>query len=289
MTGYGRSESVIGNKKISLEIKSLNSKGLDMNVKIPSLYRSKEMKIRTFLASQLTRGKCDVYLNYEVLSGEQNHQLNKPLLGKYLEDIKSFAAEMNLPESNESEYLSVLMKMPEALVSTKEELKEEDWEATFQMVKDANQAFQDFRLEEGKSLYSDLSGRIESIGALLKQIEPFESERTETVKARIEKNLQEISDPSKVDQNRFEQELIYYIEKYDVSEEKVRLSAHLEHFIKTMNEESDQGKKLGFISQEIGREINTLGSKANHAEMQKIVVVMKDELEKIKEQVLNTL
>ena len=140
------------------------------------------------------------------------------MLGKYLEDIKSFAAEMNLPESNESEYLSVLMKMPEALVSTKEELKEEDWEATFQMVKDANQAFQDFRLEEGKSLYSDLSGRIESIGALLKQIEPFESERTETVKARIEKNLQEISDPSKVDQNRFEQELIYYIEKYDVSE-----------------------------------------------------------------------
>ncbi|CAG5080255.1 YicC/YloC family endoribonuclease [Parvicella tangerina] len=286
MTGFGRSEATIGNKKVSVEVKSLNSKGLDLNLRLPSYYRSKEMELRSFLSGEVTRGKCDIYFSYEVLGGEQNHSLNTALLQKYLKEIQSFENANELPVSD---YMSNLLRMPDALVSTKEELSDEEWSATFNLVKEATNAFNEFRIEEGKSLFQDLEERIEAIRSLLAVIPQFEEERITTIRDRINKNLQDLIDNKNIDQNRFEQEIIYYLEKYDVSEEKVRLSAHLDHFIKTMNEGPENGKKLGFIGQEIGREINTLGSKANHAEMQKIVVKMKDELERIKEQVLNVL
>ncbi len=286
MTGFGRAESTVGNKKVSVEVKSLNSKGLDLNLRLPSYYRAKEMELRSFLSGEVTRGKCDVYFSYEVLGGEQNHSINGDLLKKYLEEIRSFEQDNELEPGD---YMSTLLRMPDALVSTKEELSDEEWGATFGLVKEAVDAFQQFRLEEGKSLYQDLNDRVESIRSLLNEVPQFEGERIETIKERINKNLSDLIEQKGIDQNRFEQEIIYYLEKFDVSEEKVRLAAHLDHFIKTMNEGPENGKKLGFIGQEIGREINTLGSKANHAEMQKIVVKMKDELERIKEQVLNVL
>jgi len=287
MTGYGRASSIIGSKKVTIEIKSLNSKGLDLNVRIPSLYRPKEMAIRTTMANELVRGKCEISLSYEILEGQQSQVLNTALLESYLKDLKAFSTASNL--SADTDYLSILMKMPEALKTNKEEILEEEWEQTFKLLADATAKYQEFRIEEGNSLFNDLEGRIKSIENLLTAVPQYENERIDIVKARIQKNLQDIIDVKKIDQNRFEQELIYYLEKYDISEEKVRLKAHLEHFIKTMNEGEVLGKKLGFISQEIGREINTLGSKANHVEMQKIVVDMKEELERIKEQVLNVL
>ena len=289
MTGFGRAEATVGNKKITIEVKSLNSKGIDLNIKIPSLFRAHEMPIRTMLSQEVSRGKCDFYMNYNMIGAEQNHILNQELLEKYYNDLKSFSDSRKIDNANKTDYLSILMKMPDVLMSNKEELSDEEWTATEIIIKQAVAAYQDFRDEEGKSLASDLTERIESIDSLLTQITQYEDERIQTVKDRIQKNLQDITEPKTIDQNRFEQELIYYLEKYDVSEEKVRLKAHLEHFIQTMNEEGDKGKKLGFIGQEIGIEVNTLGSKANHAEMQKLVVLMKDELERIKEQVLNVL
>lgn len=286
MTGFGRAESTVGTKKVSVEVKSLNSKGLDLNLRLPSYYRSKEMDLRSFLSSEVTRGKCDIYVSYEVLGGEQNHSLNADLLKKYLSEIKDFESSNQL---SSGDIMSTLLRMPDALISTKEELSEEEWNGTFNLVKEAITSFHQFRIEEGKSLYNDLNERIESIRELLAQIPKFEDERITTIRERINKNLTDLIEQKNIDQNRFEQEIIYYLEKYDVSEEKVRLAAHLDHFIKTMNEGPENGKKLGFIGQEIGREVNTLGSKANHAEMQKIVVRMKDELERIKEQVLNVL
>jgi uncharacterized protein (TIGR00255 family) len=289
MTGFGRAEATVGNKKITIEIKSLNSKGIDLNIKIPSLFRAHEMPIRTILSQEVSRGKCDFYLSYNIIGGEQNHILNQELLDKYYKDLKSFSANSNIDNQDKTDYLSLLMRMPDALISNKEELMDEEWAETENILQEAMKAFQDFRDEEGKSLHQDLLERINSIDSLLSEVFQYEEERIITVRERIQKNLQDISEPKTIDQSRYEQELIYYMEKYDVSEEKVRLKAHLEHFIQTMNEDGEKGKKLGFIGQEIGREINTLGSKANHFEMQKIVVLMKDELERIKEQVLNVL
>lgn len=286
MTGFGRAESTIGNKKVSIEVKSLNSKGLDLNLRLPSYYRAKEMELRSFLSNEITRGKCDVYFNYEVLGGEQNHSLNVDLLAKYLTEIKAFESANGISPGDTT---ATLLRMPDALISNKEELSDSEWHETFTLVKEAVEAFHQFRVEEGKSLQVDLEERIESIRNLLGEVPQFEDERISTIRERINKNLTDLIEQKNIDQNRFEQEIIYYLEKFDVSEEKVRLSAHLDHFIKTMNEGPENGKKLGFIGQEIGREINTLGSKANHAEMQKIVVKMKDELERIKEQVLNVL
>lgn len=286
MTGFGRAESTIGNKKISIEVKSLNSKGLDLNLRLPSYYRSKEMVLRSHLSNEVTRGKCDVYFSYEILGGEQNHSLNADLLAKYLSEIKNFE---NAHQLAPGDYMSTLLRMPDAMVNTKEELSDEEWNATFDLVKKAIESFHQFRIEEGKSLYQDLNERIEAIRTLLGEVPQYEDERIITIRERINKNLNDLIENKNIDQNRYEQEIIYYLEKFDVSEEKVRLAAHLDHFVKTMNEGPENGKKLGFIGQEIGREINTLGSKANHAEMQKIVVRMKDELERIKEQVLNVL
>jgi len=289
MTGYGKAEGVVGNKKVCFELKSLNSKGLDLVVKLPSLYRSKEMSIRTMLASGVTRGKCDAYVSYELLDGASNYQINKDLLKTYKKELTSFMGSNDLQDATAGEVLEVLMRMPDVMTSSKEELTDADWDSMQKIIQEALSNFNNFRSTEGVILEEDFNARIDRIKSLLEEVAQYEGERIETVKTRIKKNLSELMDDASIDQNRFEQELIYYIEKYDVSEEKVRLKTHLTHFTDTLKSDQAQGKKLGFIAQEMGREINTLGSKANHAEMQKLVVAMKDELEKIKEQVLNTL
>ena len=284
MTGYGKAEGVVENKKISVEVRSLNGKFLDCSLRVPGLYRQKEMLVRSKAAKEVVRGKVDISISYESLEGEQNFFINRKLLKNYYQGLSEVSKELNISEEN---VLGTLMKMPEVMRSEKQKLSEGEWIGIEKLIDEALVSFNAFRLAEGDVLQKEVEARINEITSLLVQVEPFESERIETIKTRIRKNIDEIVSKDGFDQNRFEQELIFYMERYDITEEKVRLKAHCEHFITTMNDEQAQGKKLGFISQEIGREINTLGSKANHAEMQKIVVQMKDELEKIKEQALN--
>ena len=286
MTGYGKAEGVVESKKISVEVRSLNGKFLDCSLRVPGLYRQKEMLVRSKAAKEVVRGKVDISISYESLEGEQNFFINTELLKSYYQGLSEVSKDLNITEEN---VLGTLMKMPEVMRSEKQKLSEGEWSGIEKLIDAALVSFNSFRLAEGDVLKKEVEGRVNEIASLLVQVEPFETERIETIKTRIKKNIDEIVSKEGFDQNRFEQELIFYMERYDITEEKVRLKAHCEHFIKTMNEEEAQGKKLGFISQEIGREINTLGSKANHAEMQKIVVQMKDELEKIKEQALNIL
>ena len=289
MTGYGKAEAVIGTKKVTVEVRSLNSKFLDCNLRMPGIYREKEMEIRSMLASRTSRGKIDLTISYDILEGEQNFTLNTALVKNYYGQVSGLLEELDLPNKDRIDFLANLMRMPDVMKQDKQSLSKEEWSALSELISNAIDQFNAFRETEGESLANDLKGRISSIENLLAEVPKYEEERIETVKTRIKKNLSDILEDEKIDNNRFEQELIYYLEKYDVSEEKVRLQSHCEHFTKTMAEKESQGKKLGFIGQEIGREINTLGSKANHSEMQKIVVQMKDELEKIKEQVLNAL
>ena len=286
MTGYGKAEGVVESKKISVEVRSLNGKFLDCSLRVPGLYRQKEMLVRSKAAKEVVRGKVDISISYESLEGEQNFFINTELLKNYYQGLSEVSEELNISEEN---VLGTLMKMPEVMRSEKQKLSEGEWRGIEKLIDEALVSFNSFRLAEGNVLKKEVEGRVNEIASLLVKVEPFETERIETIKTRIKKNIEEIVSKDGFDQNRFEQELIFYMERYDITEEKVRLKAHCEHFIKTMNDEEAQGKKLGFISQEIGREINTLGSKANHAEMQKIVVQMKDELEKIKEQALNIL
>jgi len=286
MTGYGKAEGVVGSKKISVEVRSLNGKFLDCSLRVPGLYRQKEMIVRSKAAKEVVRGKVDISISYESLEGEQNFFINKELVKNYYQGLSEISKELNITEQD---VLGTLMKMPEVMRSEKQTLSEDEWSGIEKLIDAALVSFNSFRKAEGIVLKDEVEGRVNEIASLLEQVEPFEVERIETIKTRIKKNIDEIVSKDGFDQNRFEQELIFYMERYDITEEKVRLKTHCEHFIKTMNEEEAQGKKLGFISQEIGREINTLGSKANHAEMQKIVVQMKDELEKIKEQALNIL
>jgi len=287
MTGFGKAVGNVGNKKITIEVRSLNSKQLDASVKLPGLYKEKELAVRKLLSSKLERGKVDLSLYYETLEEERSYTINKETVKMYYEDLKEISGVIG--GSSEPEYLSVLMKMPDVFKTERMEFDEAEWEKIWELLNQAVDQLNQFRQDEGETLKKDLSDRVVSIKSLLDQLGNYEEERIATVRERIQKNLEEIAQKEKIDQNRFEQELIYYIEKLDVSEEKVRLAGHCEYFVKTMNEPNSQGKKLGFISQEMGREINTTGSKANHAEIQKLVVQMKDELEKIKEQVLNTL
>jgi len=286
MTGYGKAEGVVESKKISVEVRSLNGKFLDCSLRVPGLYRQKEMLVRSKAAKEVVRGKVDISISYESLEGEQNFFINTELLKSYYQGLSEVSKDLNITEEN---VLGTLMKMPEVMRSEKQKLSEGEWRGIEKLIDEALVSFNSFRLAEGNVLKKEVEARVNEISSLLVQVEPFETERIETIKTRIKKNIDEIVSKDGFDQNRFEQELIFYMERYDITEEKVRLKAHCEHFIKTMNDEEAQGKKLGFISQEIGREINTLGSKANHAEMQKIVVQMKDELEKIKEQALNIL
>lgn len=287
MTGYGKSVVTYKEKKINVEIKSLNSKSLDLSTRITPLYREKEMEIRQMVAGQLTRGKIDFSIWIEKEEACDVAQINGALIENYYNQIKAISAQTGIPEPQD--WYGTLLKMPDITAKTDTEvLTDEEWDAAQQAIEEALKNIVDFRMQEGKALQRKFMEKIENISALLAGIEPYEKSRVEKIRTRITEALKEIPEAD-YDKNRMEQELIYYIEKLDISEEKQRLSHHLKYFIDTMNEAPGQGKKLGFIAQEMGREINTTGSKSNQAEMQSIVVKMKDELEQIKEQVLNVM
>ena len=281
MTGYGKCVLQLPTKKISIELKSLNSKNLDLNARMPSVYREKELSIRKMIANKLTRGKIDFSLYMEITGEETSSHINKPVVTSYMQQLKEVA------ETNEAELLQMAIRLPDAVTTEREDIDEDEWKAIEVEIKSALEKIYNYRTEEGKVLEEDFRKRIQNIAALLEQVIAMDPERVEGVRERLRKGIADIKE--KVDENRFEQELVYYIEKFDITEEKVRLHNHLEYFIKTLDSNDSNGKKLGFIGQEIGREINTIGSKANYAPMQKLVVQMKDELEKIKEQLLNVL
>ncbi len=287
MTGFGKATCEYGNKKIVVEVKSLNSKQLDVSTRIASLYREKDIEIRNELASALERGKIDFALYIDNTNKESATLINQSVIESYYKQILAVSETLgvNPPEN----WFEVLLRMPDAMKTETVELDENEWIEIRKTIQEAIGQLQEFRIQEGRSLECVFEKKISRIGELLDQIAPFESERIEKIKSRLDENLQALSGKIDYDKNRLEQELIFYIEKLDVNEEKVRLRNHLNYFMETMQQEKSSGKKLGFIAQEIGREINTLGSKSNHSEMQKIVVLMKDELEQIKEQVLNAL
>ncbi len=284
MTGFGRSTNTFESKKISVEVRSLNSKGLDLNVRIHNYYKELEPEVRKKVTELLERGKIDLYINLDSTGDSKNFSINTELAAAYFKDLQAINAAIG---QKTDDYLSVLMRMPDIYINEQKEMTDDEKQFIIKLVEDACQKLNEFRRQEGIALENEFTQRIENIRRLLNEVPKFEKERIETVKERIRKGLEEISGAN-YDQNRLEQELIFYIEKLDVSEEKMRLANHLDYFVETMKV-VNAGKKLGFIAQEIGREINTLGSKSNHAEMQKLVVDMKDDLEKIKEQVLNTL
>ena len=287
MTGYGKAIVAYKEKKIHVEVKSLNSKQLDLNTRIAPLYREKEMEMRQMVAEALIRGKVDMSVWIEKETTVDPTPINAALVENYYGQIKAIADKTGIPVPQD--WFAMLLRMPDVLTKTEiEELDEEEWLAVKDAVKEALKALVDFRIQEGAALQKKFTEKIDNIAQLLADIEPFEKSRVEKIKARIVDGLQQIPGVE-YDKNRLEQELIYYIEKLDISEEKQRLTNHLKYFRDTMNEAAGQGKKLGFIAQEMGREINTTGSKSNQAEMQLIVVGMKDELEQIKEQVLNVL
>jgi len=280
MTGFGKAVTEFDNKKITVEIKSLNSKQADINAKIPSLYKEKEMELRNSLSKTLGRGKIELV--------EKNMNLNQAIIKDYYQQLTEVAKSLNRNVDDE-QILDIIMRLPDVLKAETKELDENEWAIIKQTINDAVTEIEKFRAQEGHVLETDFRLRIKTIERLLVQIEPFEKSRIDKVKDRIKQNFSENLKEVDADNNRFEQELIYYLEKLDITEEKVRLKNHCSYFIETMDETTSQGKKLGFIAQEIGREVNTIGSKANNSDIQKIVVQMKDELEKIKEQVLNVL
>ena len=288
MTGYGKAVVAYKEKKINVEVKSLNSKSLDLSARIAPLYREKEMEIRRLIAQKLERGKVDFSLWVERETTIDATPINAALVENYYHQIKSIAANTGIPEP--SDWFTTLLRLPDVTTKTEVEvLEEEEWHAAKQAIMEALDKLIEFRTQEGAALQKKFTEKIDNISVLLKSIEPFEKSRVPKIKDKIIDGLKQIPEVN-YDKNRLEQELIYYIEKLDISEEKQRLSNHLKYFRETMNESGHGvGKKLGFISQEMGREINTTGSKSNQAEMQNIVVKMKDELEQIKEQVLNAL
>ena len=287
MTGYGKAVATYGTKKIYAEVKSLNSKAIDLSTRIAPLYREKEMEIRTLVAQQLERGKIDFSLWIEEESTALATPINKALVESYYQQIKAISEATGIPEP--ADWYATLLRMPDVLTRTEvKELTDEEWAVARSVVEEAVEKLMDFRRQEGAALEKKFCEKLDNIAELLASIEPYEVERTEKIRERILDSLQK-NLAVEYDKNRFEQELIFYIEKLDINEEKQRLTNHLSYFRQTMSEGHGQGKKLGFIAQEMGREINTTGSKSNHAEMQIIVVKMKDELEQIKEQVLNVM
>ena len=287
MTGYGKAVVAYKDKKIHVEVKSLNSKQLDLNTRIAALYREKEMGMRQMVAEALIRGKVDMSVWIEKDMAVDPTPINAALVENYYQQIKSISEKTGIPVPEDWFY--TLLRMPDVLTKTDtEELEEEEWQTVKGAVSEALKNLVDFRTQEGAALQKKFTEKIDNIAILLAEIEPYEKSRVEKIKQRIVEGLQQIPGVD-YDKNRLEQELIYYIEKLDISEEKQRLTNHLKYFRDTMNEPAGQGKKLGFIAQEMGREINTTGSKSNQAEMQNLVVKMKDELEQIKEQVLNAL
>ena len=281
MTGYGKSVIQLPTKKISIEIKSLNSKNLDLNTRMPSLYREKELDIRKLIASKLERGKIDFSLYMEITGEETSTQINKTVVKQYIKQLKEVV------DGDEIELIKMAIRLPDAVTTERDDIDEDEWAQIAKEIDSSLEKIHLYRLDEGKTLESEFFDRIQNISDILEKVMAMDPERIEGVRERLQKGISDIKE--KVDQNRFEQELIYYIEKFDITEEKVRLKNHLDYFLKALKSTDSNGKKLGFIGQEIGREINTIGSKSNYAPMQKLVVQMKDELEKIKEQLLNVL
>ncbi|MEJ2113149.1 MAG: YicC family protein [Flavobacteriaceae bacterium] len=281
MTGYGKSVLQLPTKKITIEIKSLNSKNLDLNVRMPSMYREKELDIRKLIAKNLVRGKVDLSIYVEITGEETSTQVNAPVVRQYIKDLKKIV------DGNDTELLKMAVRFPDALNTEKSEIDEEEWKSIKNEIDSALESINKYRLDEGKVLEQDFKTRITNIDNLLEDVTAMDPERVDGVRERLRKGIEELKE--KYDENRFEQELVFYIEKFDITEEKVRLKNHLDYFTKSIDSVDSNGKKLGFICQELGREINTIGSKSNYAPMQKLVVQMKDELEKIKEQLLNVL
>lgn len=281
MTGYGKSVLQLPTKKITIELKSLNSKNLDLNARMPSIYREKELYLRKLMAKELNRGKIDFSIYVEATAEDTSTKINTPVVKQYMQQLKNVVA------GDEIELLKMAVRFPDALNTEREEIDENEWKHIEAEIKTAISAINDYRLNEGQVLETDFKNRVATIENLLQQVIIMDPERVEGVRERLKKGVEELRE--KYDENRFEQELVYYIEKFDITEEKVRLQNHLQYFIKTLNSKDSNGKKLGFIGQEMGREINTIGSKSNYAPMQQLVVQMKDELEKIKEQLLNVL
>lgn len=282
MTGFGKASRQLPGKKITVEVKSLNSKGLDLSVRVPTIYREMELPLRNQIASALERGKIDFAIYVESTSEQTATRVNVPILRAYIAQLREVK-----PDADETELMKMAIRMPDALKTEREEINEDDWGEIQLVVDEALQNIRNFRTSEGVALEKEFLHRIANIMTMMNETVSMDAERITTVKARLQAAIEELK--VTLDENRFEQELIFYLEKYDITEEKVRLENHMNYFIETLAGSEANGRKLGFIIQEMGREINTMGSKSNHAKMQKLVVQMKDELEKIKEQVLNVL
>ncbi len=281
MTGFGKSVTQIPNKKITVELKSLNSKNFDLNARIPSQYREKELDLRNIISNSLGRGKVDLSIYVEYTGEQTSTNVNTPVVKNYMDQLRAIV------NASEVELLKMAVKLPDSLKTERDEIDEEEFNAIEIAVQEALTEINKFRSDEGEALEKDLSLRIANIRQLLEDVIKIDPDRVEAVRERLRKGIEEIKEQA--DENRFEQEIVYYIEKFDITEEKVRLDNHLDYFQKTLDSKDSNGRKLAFISQEIGREINTIGSKSNYAPMQQMVVQMKDELEKIKEQILNVL
>ncbi len=281
MTGFGKYVIQLPSKRITVELKSLNSKGLDLNARMPAAYREKELELRKIIAGKLERGKIDFSLFVEITGEETTSEVNEGVVRQYMKQLKALA------EGDDIRFLEMALRMPDALKADKDTVDEQEYQAILQALEEALKEIEIFRSEEGKVLEQDFRERIAILNQLLEQIVALDPQRLANIREKLEKAVSDLK--AGIDENRFEQELIYYLEKYDITEEKVRLSNHLAYFSDTLASADSNGKKLGFISQEIGREINTIGSKANYAPMQQLVVQMKDELEKVKEQMLNVL
>ena len=281
MTGFGKHVVQLPSKKITVELKSLNSKSLDLNARMPSAYREKELELRKEIASSLVRGKIDFGLYIENTGDETSAQLNEAVVRQYMKQLETIA------KGDDFKLLEMALRLPDAMKTEREDIDEEEYQTIKEALKQALLEINKFRSEEGLVLENDFIQRIKKMESLLNEVVQMDPDRQSTIRERLEKAVADVK--AEVDENRFEQELIYYLEKYDITEEKVRLANHLDYFSKTLKSDDSNGKKLGFISQEIGREINTIGSKANYAPMQQLVVQMKDELEKVKEQMLNVL
>lgn len=287
MTGYGKSVAEFPQKKVSIEIKSLNSKSLDLNTRLPWLYKEKEAEIRAIISQKLERGKIDLTMNFDILDSEIIPVINKTVVKNYYSQLKEIAAELKI--KTDEQLLSTIMKLPDALKTEKPELADEEWAHVRGKINEAVEQLDLYRIEEGKPLEADLIRCVGKILNMLEEIEEFEGDRITKIREKLNSSLIDNVGIDNIDKNRFEQELIFYLEKLDINEEKVRLKKHCEYFLEKISSLPPNGKILSFISQEIGREINTIGSKANDASIQKLVVMMKDELEKIKEQTLNVL
>lgn len=286
MTGYGKAEGAVGSRKYTVEVRSLNGKNLDLSVRMPSVLKEKEMELRRELGARIVRGKSDVSIHFEADASETRHELNAPAIAQYMEALSGLAQSQGQPAGDT---LAMALRLPDAVQSSKESFDHEAWGGIHALILQAADGFDGFRDQEGATMEEDFKRRLDTIASLEAGLDPLLGARIKRVRDRIRTNLEETIDSTVIDEERFEQEVLFYIEKMDVSEERTRLTAHIAYFREIMETGANQGKKLGFVAQEMGREINTLGSKANDAELQRIVVQMKDELEKIKEQVLNVL